>query len=430
MAERVMMKEAFLDDYLEKLIEATFNGEKTYCKFLSANDTKKTKGHQNGILITKNAESILHQDRMSLVPNRDGKPNIYERFVSVTFFKRDKDEPEKRNKVRFVYYDSKNEFRITRIPRIDEDSAGSLFVLIQQNFDEYQAYFLDSERDCKEFLNVFGYSPLETNAVINEGELPTEELDFIKKYIASLNNEGTVFPEAENIAEKAREMYDKTRNEKDKKVTVDNMLVGWLRSEYNIFKSIEDDRYREYVQKPFYEVRKFIHVANSVLNRRKSRAGKSLELHLYKLFKKKELEVDPQAVTEKKHKPDFLFPSKSAYVQASKEASAQKIKAAIAAKKYGIVVLAAKTTCKDRWRQILEEADLLDGGKRYLFTLQPCISTNQLEQMKSRNVILVVPQSIKKYYPTEYRKDILSLNAFINMVKKIQKNAKKAGTAD
>lgn len=428
MATNTTKKKPFSDDYLEKLIDATFDGKRTYCKFLSANDTKKTKGHQNGILITKNAEPFLRKDTMRLVPNREGKPNIYERFVSVTFFKKDNDEPEKRNKVRFVYYDSKREFRITRIPRIDEDSAGSLFVLIQQKLDEYQAYFLDSERDCKEYLNVFGYSPLETNAVINEGDLPTGERIFIEKYIESLNEEEIEFPEAGDIAKEARKMYDETRSEKGKELSEDKMLVGWLRSEYNIFKSIEDDRYRDYVEKPLGKVRRFIHVANTVLNRRKSRAGKSLELHLFELFHElKKLDVEPQAITEKKHKPDFLFPSQKAYLRASEEAGAQKDKAR-AVKKYGIVVLAAKTTCKDRWRQILDEADLLDGGERYLFTLQPGISTNQLKDMKSKNVILVVPQSIKKHYPIEYRKDILSLNEFISKVKNIQKNAEKVET--
>ena len=57
----------------------------------------------------------------------------------------------------------------------------------------------------------------------------------------------------------------------------------------------------------------FVRVANVVLNRRKSRAGKSLEHHLSAIFDGNGIEYSSQAVTEGNKKPDFLFPSQEAY---------------------------------------------------------------------------------------------------------------------
>lgn len=57
-----------------------------------------------------------------------------------------------------------------------------------------------------------------------------------------------------------------------------------------------------------------------------------------------------------------------------------------------LISLAAKTTCKDRWRQIINEADRLRDRTKFLCTLQQGISTAQLDEMQEERVILVVPR--------------------------------------
>ena len=44
-----------------------------------------------------------------------------------------------------------------------------------------------------------------------------------------------------------------------------------------------------------------------------------------------------------------------------------------------LCTLAAKTTCKDRWRQILSEADRLRDENKYLCTMQQGISSAQMD---------------------------------------------------
>ncbi len=58
----------------------------------------------------------------------------------------------------------------------------------------------------------------------------------------------------------------------------------------------------------FATVNDFITLANSVSNRRKSRAGKSLELHLESLFKEHGvMSFETQAITEGKKNPISSF---------------------------------------------------------------------------------------------------------------------------
>lgn len=56
-------------------------------------------------------------------------------------------------------------------------------------------------------------------------------------------------------------------------------------------------------------------------------------------------------------------------------------------------MLGAKTTCKDRWCQVLNEADRIPN--KHLFTLQRGVTRNQLQEMKDEHLTLVVPKDNK-----------------------------------
>ena len=149
-------------------------------------------------------------------------------------------------------------------------------------------------------------------------------------------------------------------------------------------------------------------LANQVLNRRRSRAGKSLEHHLSSLFTGNSITFTSQGITEGNKKPDFIFPSIESYHNA-----------AFPVEK--LASLAAKTTCKDRWRQVLNEADRLRSQNKFLCTLQQGISSAQLEEMKNEKVVLVVPAKYIKTYPQKYQTDIWSVKKFIEYIKEIEK---------
>jgi hypothetical protein len=156
------------------------------------------------------------------------------------------------------------------------------------------------------------------------------------------------------------------------------------------------------ITKGFQTVEQFIEVANMVLNRRKSRAGKSLEHHLAAMFDGNALVYQSQPKTEKNKRPDFIFPGETAYHDMDYPSDK-------------LIFLGAKTTCKDRWRQIINEANRINN--KHLFTLQQGISTQQLEEMEAERITLVVPAPYISAYPQEKRGGIWTLQKFIAYAK-------------
>ena len=388
-------------EYSNQAISSVLNSEQAFCKFLSANDTGATGGHQSGILISKSAVLMLFS-----LQELEQK-GIIKRTVKIKW------QDDFMTESSFTYYESKNELRITRFgrgfPFLKPDHTGTLFVFTKQSEEEYSGYFLETEEEIEEFLNTFGIGPTQTNRLIDTGRLGMllgrrEELA-IRKFISDLSVD---FPVSADMSAASRYIenivYDRTG---DIQANPDRKLIAWTDMEYKLFKALEDDRYKNLIFKGFTSVDEFVKVANIVLNRRKSRAGKSLEHHLAAIFDGNKLEYSAQAITEGNKKPDFIFPSKEAYHNSG--FSVDKL-----------ISLAAKTTCKDRWRQVLNEADRLKGKPKYLCTLQQGISGAQMDEMQAENVILVVPQPYIKTYPSDRQDRIWTLSRFVQYVKTIE----------
>ena len=373
-------------------------GQKTFCKFLSANDTNPKQSHQSGIYIPKNSSSILFDSPGIKGSNKD-------RFVSVYWHF---DEEHLSDDVRLIYYGSKtrNEYRITHTPFFRPEYTGSLFVLTQCDEDNYQAFILNTDDEINQFLNAFGLSPHETNCLISNSKT-TKKDKLINNFIQKINDLGIDFPDSRRMSAAAREICDtSTASRKMILTNPDKKLLDWTDMEYNIFKAVEQSRYGNIVSKGFLSVDGFVDMANQVLNRRKSRAGKSFEHHLAAIFDGNHLQYEEQVITEGNKRPDFIFPSKKAYHD-------------LAYPTNKLISLAAKTTCKDRWRQVLNEANRLKDDYKYLCTLQQGISTAQLDEMQAEKVRLIVPKPYIGTYPKERRQEIWSLGKFIAYVHEV-----------
>ena len=160
----------------------------------------------------------------------------------------------------------------------------------------------------------------------------------------------------------------------------DASLEEALRVETVAFAHLEEASLRERLRTPFADVDDFVSFSLSVQNRRKARRGKSLEHHLEWAFNSRGLRFQTQVrADDGGSSVDFLFPSLGVY---------QKATAPILA---GVVALAAKSTCKDRWRQVLVEARKIPH--KHLFTLETAISSAQTREMAEHGVSLVVPES-------------------------------------
>ncbi|MBA4544563.1 restriction endonuclease [Thermoactinomyces daqus] len=359
-----------------------------FCKFLALNDVGlNPRSHQEGIYIPKKAAPLFFDEEGQKGENKDRLINIFleEGYPPI--------------EARAIWYgrETRREYRITRFwaysPFDKAEQLGNLFVMVRASEDDYYVFILNREDDIETFLNTFSISLTQNNAVFGVDEDRETQLE---RRINSYASEFTEFPPTIQVALKSREFYRGSLNDPDK------TLVKWIETEYKIFNALEKAIYREELTTPFHDVDKLITFANTVLNRRKSRAGKSLEHHIDYILKQFNIPFDHPGKTEGNKKPDFIFPSNEDYAN-------------IMFDEKKLTFLGAKTTCKDRWRQILNEANRIPV--KHLLTLQQGISKNQLEEMKAEKVQLVVPRELHGNYPLENRNDLLDFKTFIQQMK-------------
>lgn len=307
-----------------------------------------------------------------------------------------------------IYYGkAKNELRITRFgnnfPFLEEEHVGDLLIVSKQTDDDYEGFVLSTEEDIDTFMLHFNLSADRPNQIIDILNKRREE-NTIQTAIDEAIKDLQDFPQTSEMGKMAQEIYNNLNKITAEKVcqSPDKILLNWYDTELLLFRSLEEKVYNPIYTKPFADCQSLIEFSNKILNRRKSRAGKSLEHHLSAIFTAESLIFEEQAVTENNKRPDFLFPNAICYHNFEFPAD-------------DLTVLGAKTTCKDRWRQVINEADRVD--EKYLFTLQQGISKNQLKEMTDENIKLVVPQSHIDSYPEEYRDSLNTLSGFIEIVK-------------
>jgi hypothetical protein len=381
-----------------------------YAKRLSANDTLLNRSHQYGPYVPKRLARIAFPEvtaRHTLVKD----PDTWLHF-SLDSHGYSKD-------VRLVWYNDKvvtpagtrNESRITQwggreSPLLDPDATGALCVF---------AFALEHGKDakaCRAWLCRWepattavedalgpvepGKGLLYSSAGMGLEQPPTKDRPCWLTEATMPQGWQQTFPPASEIVEMSIENVTSVRT---KTTSADQRLLSRRACEYEIFKSVETAHVLPRIKEGFGAVEIFMHYANIVTNRRKSRAGASLELQASRIFEEDSLPYERGPVTEGNRRPDFLFPSSSAYHDP--KFPPERLR-----------VLAAKTTCKDRWRQILNEASRV--STKHLLTLQEGVSPNQWKEMHDEGVVLVVPKPLHSKYPPAVRSSLLSLDQFIS----------------
>lgn len=390
-----------MNEILNIAIQSVQKSQAAWCRFITGNDAGTTGSHQAGFYVPKCASALLFDEPGHKGENKEKTVRICWQNDFIT-----------ESRMKYYGQGTRNEYRITRFghnfPFLQDDNVGDLLIIAKFSEEEYAGYVLSTDEDIDNFLAYFNLSPEETNQLIDvSGAVQPEErlLQLFEEFAARFNS----FPETRQMAAGAHECYNKTYGLSSSSLTnnPDNTLLGWIDTEFRLFKFIEEKMYGEFISRPFETVDAFVQAANEVLNRRKSRAGKSLEHHLADIFTGNELIFEAQAITEDNKKPDFLFPNGECYHNLLFPTD-------------GLTVLGAKTTCKDRWRQVLTEADRVE--RKYLFTLQQGISRNQLKEMDDSHLTLVVPHKYIASFPSEWRDKILDLAGFIHIVKRKQEH--------
>ncbi|MEH2494334.1 hypothetical protein V1294_000813 [Bradyrhizobium sp. AZCC 1678] len=190
----------------------------------------------------------------------------------------------------------------------------------------------------------------------------------------------------------------------------DHALTTWIEFEERLFRTLERHIVSNRLADGFMlgkraDVEGFIKFSLSVQNRRKSRAGSALENHLATIFRLNELKFERGAKTENNNKPDFLFPGAKEYGLLEFPAN-------------DLIMLGAKSTCKDRWRQVLSEANRIKT--KHLFTLEPGISENQTNEMRAKHLQLVLPKQLHETFKHSQQKALMSLTEFVELARSRQ----------
>jgi hypothetical protein len=233
-----------------------------------------------------------------------------------------------------------------------------------------------------EAINLFNSGAASSSCALKPSEMPVTWLE--------------AFPNAAAIVQRAVDLRPLQSQ------TPDDRLVRRRQCEFEIFKSVEEAIEGPKVAAGFKSLDEFLVLAQTILQRRKSRSGRSLELHAREIFLEEGLQEGAHfshgAISEGDKKPDFLFPSVAAYRDLAFPAE-------------HLRMLAAKTTARDRWRQVLNEADRI--SVKHLLTLQEGVSENQFAEMEAARVQLVIPAGLISSFPESVKPKLMTLDQFI-----------------
>jgi hypothetical protein len=233
--------------------------------------------------------------------------------------------------------------------------------------------------------------------ILSELGIELEETD--EDYLdIMLDRFGGGFPTTREFSSFARE----TLTDVDPVADPDAAVLAWLDQEEILFRTLERHFVEQKLEDGFGgDVDQFISYSLSVQNRRKSRAGHAFENQLEQVFEAHDVLYDRGAKTEGRSKPDFLFPGAQYYHDESFPVDR-------------LTMLGAKSTCKDRWRQVLAEATRID--QKHLITLEAGISENQTDEMQNQSLQLVLPEELQDTYTGAQQSWLMPLDDFIDLI--------------
>lgn len=362
-------------------------------KFISPNDVGLTGGHQYGYYLPISVWQMF-------TPHPPVKGVNNEHFVTITW-----QDGRVTNSCVKWYGKEKHEYRLTRFgrnfPFRAADNVGDLLVLVPKNLQQFFAFILRHDSDVEEIEATLGVSLNEEWAAYRDGKplVETEEGCADKRFrdiVGGLDD----FPTGNAFSEQTRDVLRACMRNFDT-LSTDDVLMRCVDSEHALFRLAEQRLCHQELTRVFKDVDDFVRTAKSMINRRFSRAGRSLENHVEYIFKAAGIPHDMRPDID--GEPDIVIPSVEAY--RDKTYPLDKL-----------LIIGVKRTCKDRWRQVLNEA--IRTPEKHILTIQKGISLKQLKAMNAANVKLIVPQRLReKYYPKDSPVTMFNVEMFIEHVR-------------
>ncbi|MFC5177859.1 type II restriction endonuclease [Nocardioides taihuensis] len=197
----------------------------------------------------------------------------------------------------------------------------------------------------------------------------------------------------------------------DPTVDPDQALFDWVTTTNDLYFAYERQVVQplldaEFAHRDVIDIDIFFAVATRLKNARFSRAGKSFESHIAAMLDATGLRYETQVRLEDGSKPDFLFPG----LRAPADLQTQ---------------LAAKTTTKERWRQVVGEGR--QSQTRYLVTMDRGLNLDVVTAMEAKDVAVVVPSPVRATYGGALAPRLTTVRDFITIASERQARAVASG---
>jgi len=398
-----------------------------YLKKLAVNDWQwadKPNAHQNGVFIPHVDRDYGFFPRLT-TKHRPGEAPIHEAFFDIFWLTANEIK-----EARLVHYTSKGqETHLTRVIKSVFAGLPPASILVIGRKDEceillYSGVIVPSDSEEYDFLvDLFGLDSSFLSGFFEPEKARQEYMDEFTSFVdqalyafrqgvlpAFITKNTTAMPSTSEMAALARQRYMGARG----LVTLDpfgleapgNILLEISRDEeFKLFKEYEL-RMRSMqlasviVMDNSGSINSVEKVLASLISRfpdidkillsasqsRKSRAGYSFEHHIGFMLASGKIPFEAQVVIEDKKRPDFVLPTFTLYMDKGRS-------------DVPALVLSAKTTLRERWKQVLRESK---NCTLFLATVDDSIAGNAIEDMNSIGIVLVVPENLKEAKTTVY----------------------------
>jgi len=144
---------------LQYAIQTAQESDISFSKFITANDTGTTGGHQSGYHIHKQAWQLFFES-----PGTKGKNS--EKWITIKW------QNDFETESRFIYYGvgTRNEYRLTRFgrgfPFLSDDNVGDLLVICRKSQDYYEAFVIQRDEEIEMFFASLNLTINDTNIIL------------------------------------------------------------------------------------------------------------------------------------------------------------------------------------------------------------------------------------------------------------------------
>ncbi len=188
-------------------------------------------------------------------------------------------------------------------PWLTGDNVGDLLVFIPSGDRQFQAYVLDTEEDIDDIQAALGVEIVGTWGLYDAESVPPEDPSqcvdrLFREYAKTL----TDVPSTIDFSQKTLEVLYHCIKDFGAIPNDDRLLQG-LEEEYRLFQMAERLLCQNRINGVFRSVDDFLETAQSILQRRKARAGRSFENHVAHLLTIEKILFSEQPVVD--GRPEF-----------------------------------------------------------------------------------------------------------------------------